>query len=511
MTFEPVIGLEIHVQLKTKSKLFCGCDNRGEDAAPNTTICPICMGHPGVLPALNEAAIKSAVRAALALNAHVPDVGKFDRKNYFYPDLPKGYQISMLDEPICLDGKLIFDTKSTGDDRRIAEVGIERIHMEEDAAKSSHVGDKTLIDYNRAGTPLIEIVTKPDLASPHEAKVFLQNLRRIMRYLDVSDADMEKGHLRCDANISLRPVVTDAEKDPGYVPKLYPKTEVKNMNSFKSVERALHYEIERQTRLWEKGEPPMVSSTRGWDDAQGVTVLQRLKEGGADYRFFPEPDLPPINLAVLRERLRSTIPELPIAKQKRFVEEYGMAPADAAILVEEKYLADYVEHALQELEAWVRSTDSIEGDAEEKFQNNKAKLVKLTNGWLISKLFGLMEKHSIDIRRIKITPENFAEFITLIFTSQLSGTNGLVVLEEMLLTGADPSHIIEEKKLEQTSNEEEIADLAREAIEASPDIVAKLKAGNDKVIMVLVGAVIKSSGGKANPQMVQKILKKLIK
>ncbi len=510
MTFEPVIGLEIHVQLKTKSKLFCGCDNRGEDAPPNTTICPICMGHPGVLPALNAAAIKSAVRAALALNARVPDKGKFDRKNYFYPDLPKGYQISMLDEPICLDGKLVFDTKSTGDDRRIASVGIERIHMEEDAAKSSHANGKTLVDYNRAGTPLIEIVTKPDIASPHEAKVFLQNLRRILRYLDVSDADMEKGHLRCDANISMRPVVTDMENDPTYVPKLYPKTEVKNMNSFKSVERALHYEIERQTKLWEAGKYPDFSSTRGWDEVQGVTILQRLKEKDADYRFFPEPDLPPINLEQLRHELASTIPELPIAKQKRFIEEYGFAPADAAILVEEKYLADYAEHALQELESWVRSTDGIEGEAEEKFEKNKTKLVKLVSGWMISKLFGLMEKHSIDIRRIRITPENFAEFITLIFTNQLSGTNGLIVLEEMLLTGGDPSQIIEEKKLAQVSDEEEIAQLCKDAIEANSDVVAKLKAGNDKVIMVLVGAVIKSSGGKANPQLVQKILKKLI-
>lgn len=510
MTFEPVIGLEIHVQLKTKSKLFCGCDNRGEDAPPNTTICPICMGHPGVLPALNDAAVKSAVRAALALQCHIPDKGKFDRKNYFYPDLPKGYQISMADEPICVDGKLVFDTKAPEGERRIAEVRIERIHLEEDAAKSTHNGGKTLVDYNRAGTPLIEIVTKPDIASPHEAKVFLQNLRRIMRYLNVSDADMEKGHLRCDANISLRPLVTDADKDPNYVPKLYPKTEIKNMNSFKAVERALNYEIDRQMKLWEAGKPPEISTTRGWDENQGVTILQRTKEGGADYRFFPEPDVPPVNLAQLRHELVPTVPELPIAKQKRFIEEYGFAPADAAILVEEKYVADYAEHALQELESWVRSADDIEGSADEKFEKHKTKLVKLVSGWLISKLFGLMEKHSIDIRRIKITPENFAEFVTLLFTNRLSGTNGLVVLEEMLLTGADPSHIIEEKQLAQVSSEEEIAQLCKDAVEANPDVVAKLKAGNEKVIMVLVGAVIKASGGKANPQLVQTILKKLI-
>src|SRR3990167_7774596 len=276
MKYEPIIGLEIHVQLKTKSKLFCGCDNRGEDAPPNTTVCPICMGHPGTLPVLNKQALEFGLMEALALNCKIPEKAKFDRKNYFYPDLPKGYQISMFDEPICLDGLVPIDIPATlsvahGDAQRPrthADIRITRIHLEEDAAKSTHADGKTYVDYNRGGTPLIETVTEPDFRSPAEAKVFLHEFRRIMRYLGVSDADMEKGHMRCDANISLRPIGDQ---------KFYPKTEVKNINSFRAVERALLYEIDRQTKLWDKKQAPQITETRGWDEDKGETVSQRSK------------------------------------------------------------------------------------------------------------------------------------------------------------------------------------------------------------------------------------------
>ncbi len=500
MRYEAIIGLEIHVQLKTKSKLFCSCDNRSEDALPNTAICPICVGHPGVLPVLNKQALEFGLMAALALNCKIPEKAKFDRKNYFYPDLPKGYQISMFDEPICLDGLVPIEVPAAGETRKYAEIRITRIHLEEDAAKSTHTDGKTFVDYNRGGTPLIETVTEPDFRSPLEAKVFLHELRRIMRYIGVSDADMEKGHMRCDANISLRPI--------GHT-ELSPKTEVKNINSFRAVERALNYEIQRQTKLWDEGKPPMITTTRGWDDVQGMTVGQRTKEDSADYHYFPEPDLPPLLLHEMVDLVRPRMPELPRAKRLRFIEEYGFAPGETMILTEEKPIADYTEKVMMELREWIRTLE-IEGTEEEKWEANKKKLVKLFAGWFITKLFGLMEKHAIDIRIIKITPENFAELLTLLHGNRINATAGLQVLEEMILTGADPHHIVEEKKLEQVSNEGEISDIVQGVIEAHPQPVADFKAGKAQALQFLIGQVMKASRGKANPDMAQKLLKKLL-
>src|SRR3989344_4042937 len=283
MELEPVIGLEIHVQLKAKSKMFCSCDNTGEDKPANTTICPVCMGHPGTLPVPNAEAIKMATKAALTLNLKVNLHSKFDRKNYFYPDLPKGYQISQYDEPLASEGYLEIETNQGK-----KKIGLERLHLEEDTAKLLHQGKKSLVDFNRAGTPLMEIVTKPEIKSPEEAKVFLQELRLIMRYIGASDADMEKGHLRCDANISLRPRGED---------KMYPKTEIKNLNSFRAVEKALQYEVKRQSGEWRSGKINDVTGTRGWDESKGETIPQREKEAIHDYRYFPEPDIPPLNLS----------------------------------------------------------------------------------------------------------------------------------------------------------------------------------------------------------------------
>lgn len=510
MKYEPIIGLEIHVQLKTKSKLFCGCDNRGEDAAPNTTVCPICMGHPGVLPVLNKQALEFGLMEALALNCKIPEKAKFDRKNYFYPDLPKGYQISMFDEPICIEGLVQIDIPASGEARKHAEIRITRIHLEEDAAKLLHSedGTKSYVDFNRAGTPLTEIVTEPDFRSPLEAKTFLQELRRIMRYLGVSDADMEKGHMRCDANISLRPIAEGpADKT---LSKLHAKTEIKNINSFRAVERALTYEMQRQTKLWEAGTPPTETTTRGWNDKEGVTEQQRSKEGSADYRYFPEPDLPPLLLHEVLENVRSKMPELPAAKRIRFKDEYSFSISDAVILTEEKAVADYVEKVMTELQTWVRTLED-DGTEEEKWQKNKAKLIKLFSGWFITKLFGLMEKHAVDIRLLKITPENFAEFLTLIHGNRISSSAGLQVLEEMIISGAAPHQIIEEKKLEQVSNEEEIAPIVQEVIDANPQPVSDFKSGKQNALQYLTGQVMKASRGKANPDLAQKLLKKLLK
>ena len=521
MRYEPIIGLEIHVQLKTKSKLFCGCDNSAQDAPPNTLVCPICMGHPGVLPVLNKQALEYGLMAALALNCKIPEKAKFDRKNYFYPDLPKGYQISMFDEPICLDGLVPIDIPATlsvahGDAQRPrthADIRITRIHLEEDAAKSSHADGKTYVDFNRGGTPLIETVTEPDFRSALEAKVFLQELRRIMRYLDVSDADMEKGHMRCDANISLRPKAEglsfSGEKDSPSA-RLHPKTEIKNINSFRAVERAIQYEIQRQTKLWEEGKPPAITTTRGWDDAQGMTVGQRKKEDSSDYHYFPEPDLPPLLLHEVADQVRLRMPELPHAKRVRFIDEYGLSHGEAMILTEEKPLADYVEKVMMELRGLTRDIDE-EGTEEEKWNANRKKLVKLFSGWFITKLFGLMEKHAVHIRTLKITPENFAELLMLMHSNRVNSTAALQILEEMLLTGGDPSQIMEEKKLEQVSNNEEITPIVQEVIDANPQPVADFKSGKLNALQFLVGQVMKSSRGKANPDLAQKLLQKLLK
>ncbi len=502
MPYESIIGLEIHVQLKTKSKLFCSCDNESGEAPPNKNICPICMGHPGTLPVLNRQALEYALLAALALNCKIPEKAKFDRKNYFYPDLPKGYQISMFDEPICIQGTVPLNLPANKENiRTSATIRITRIHMEEDAAKNIHAEGKTYVDFNRAGTPLIEIVTEPDFRSPQEAKTFLQELRRIIRYLEISDADMEKGHMRCDANISLRPQGST---------ELAAKTELKNINSFRAVERALTYEIGRQTKLWDEGAPPKGATTRGWDDLKGATFEQRGKEGSADYRYFPEPDLPPLLLTEIAKKMRAQLPELPRVRRLRFQDEYGFNPGEALLLTEEKYTADYVEKVMMELREWSHEVEG-EGTEDEKWEEHKPKLIKLFAGWFTTKLTGLLEKHAIDIRKIKITPENFAEFLIMLQTSRINSAAGLQVLEEMLLSGGDPSQIVAEKKLEQVSNEDEIVAVVKEVIAANPQPVADFKAGKQNVLQFLTGQVMKASRGKANPDLAQKLLKKMLK
>ncbi|HLD21052.1 MAG TPA: Asp-tRNA(Asn)/Glu-tRNA(Gln) amidotransferase subunit GatB [Patescibacteria group bacterium] len=502
MMYEAVIGLEIHVQLKTKTKMFCGCPTHDSAVAPNEHVCPICLGHPGVLPVVNEQAVRYGVLMGLALNCEIAAHSKFDRKNYFYPDLPKAYQISQYDLPIAVNGHL--DIEVPGGERDAARIGITRAHLEEDAAKNLHSGGAaTYVDFNRGGTPLIEIVTEPDFRSSQEAKIFLQELRLIARYLGISDADMEKGHLRCDANVSLRVV----DEQGGIVgARFNPKTEVKNLNSFKHVQSALEYEIKRQTKLWEAGTPPMESTTRGWNDTQNRTEEQRSKEEAADYRYFPEPDIPPLALKELADEMRSYLPELPMARRTRFVREYSLKPSDARQICEDPVLADFVEHVFSELHAWLIALPELQETEETVLDREKEKLGRLVSGWLLSKLGGLMIERGIDIRTSKISAENFAEFITLIATRKLNNTAGLTVLNAMLDDGNDPSHIMEDQQLGRMDDESELARLVTQTIESYPVEVARYQAGEEQLLKYLIGMVMKASEGTADPGIIKNML-----
>jgi len=497
MKLEPIIGLEIHTQLKTKTKMFCSCERALELSAPNTSLCPICLGHPGTLPVPNEEAVRLGIRASLAVQSRVREVTKFDRKNYFYPDLPKGYQISQYDQPLSEGGYLDVDVPNNSlPERKTIRVHFTRLHLEEDAAKLQHgTTGESLVDYNRAGTPLAEIVTEPDLRSPEEARAFLEELRRIMRELNVSDADMEKGHLRCDANISLRPV------DENGVPTerhLHPKTEVKNINSFRSIERALYYEIDRQSELWAMNTPPAQGSTRGWNDEKGITELQRVKEGAADYRYFPEPDIPPMQVAEIATDERAHAKELPAAKRARFMREYFLSEADAKILTDDRELSDYFEQVVSETADWL----------EKPFD---AKISKLVTGWMVSKLAGLMSERSLDWSELKITPENFAEFIKIVHNEETTGPNALKILEIMLEAGEDPSQIMEEKGLGRIADPALILPVVEDTIRANPKQVADFKAGKEPIMKFLVGMVMKATEGKADPQVTEKLLREKLK
>ncbi|MDD4995316.1 MAG: Asp-tRNA(Asn)/Glu-tRNA(Gln) amidotransferase subunit GatB [Patescibacteria group bacterium] len=500
MQYQPVIGLEIHVQLKTKTKMFCPCANVPDGTPANTAVCSVCTGQPGALPVVNSTAIEFGIRAAAALGCTIQERSKFDRKNYFYPDLPKGYQISQYDMPIAKDGYLEIEIPKGP--RNYARINIIRVHLEEDAAKSFHdEKDATLVDYNRGGTPLIEIVTAPDIATPFEAKIFLQELRTIMRYLGVSNADMERGELRCDANVSLRPADTQT---------LFPKTEIKNLNSFKAVERALEYEIMRQEKLWGQGKPPSQQSTRGWDEDAGETVEQRVKEAEQDYRYFPEPDIPPLDLGDMITRAKSALPELPAAKRKRFMDEYGFSGENARFLTSDLDWAEYAENTVSELKEWLASVPDLDGTSEEIYEKNKNKLAKLVGGWLCSKLAGAMADKNIDIKNLKITPENFAEFVSLIYANKVGSAAGQKILAAMLETGQDPSQIMEDRELGQMSDVAEIEQIVRQVVEDNPDKAEAYRAGKTALIQFFVGQVMIKSEGTADPNITKVLLEKFL-
>lgn len=512
MKFLPIIGLEVHAQLKTESKMFCVCKNVGDEAAPNTSICPICTGQPGALPTLNAHAVELGVKAGLALNCSIPDQSVFDRKNYFYPDLPKGYQISQFHLPIAENGKFELGIPDGVAPRGRISIGITRAHLEEDAAKSFHAGGSgsaehaTYVDFNRAGTPLLEIVSEPDMRTPQEAKAYLQELRAILRAINASDADMEKGQMRCDANISLLPV------DDMNLPlqrEYNPKIEIKNLNSFRAVERALSYEIERQTKLYETDTPP-VASTRGWDEDQGATFEQRIKESFADYRYFPEPDLPPQDLREVRERISATQSELPEQKRTRLMEEWWFSPSDAAFLVANDGWADYAEHVMSELGGWLEATDPTGKSGGELLNERKKKFAKLAGGWLTSKLAGVLTEKNLSIKGLALDAENFAEFLHLLDTGEINSLNAQKLLLLMVETGQDPSHLMEEHNLGQNIPDHELEEIVKNIISQNPDQVAQVRAGKIGVIKWFVGAVMKATEGKANPTRAEEVTKREI-
>ena len=498
MKLQPVIGLETHVQLKTSSKIFSSPPAGRDNDPPNTNISAIDLGYPGVLPVPNKQAIEWSILLGLALGGKIASHSKFDRKHYFYPDLPKAYQISQFDLPIMEHGSLTLDVP--GENKPVT-IGIERLHLEEDAAKNIHGEDgKTYVDFNRAGTPLCEIVTHPHFTSSAQAKAYLQEMRLIVRTLGISDADMEKGQLRCDVNISLREVDNDGHP---ISQSLNPKTEIKNVNSFKAVERSIEYEIKRQTKLWERDEIPQVTTTRGWNDPKQITEEQRTKEDSADYRYFPEPDMPPMELSEMADEIARQIPELPRAKRVRFVSEYGIKPEDAKQMIDNPDMATFVEHSLSELSSWLSSNPDIPQDSVEE---RRTKMMKLFSGWLLNKLMGLLIDRKIDVKTMKISPENFAEFITLLADGKLTGSNGLTVLGKMLDDGSDPSHAMEELGAKRIDDEDALIQVINTIIDENPDEVERYKNGETKLTQWFIGQIMRVTKGNADPDSAARVL-----
>ena len=493
MPYEPVIGIEVHVELKTKSKMFCDCENGfGLEKNPNVHICPVCTGQPGTLPVTNEEAIKMVIKTSLALNCQIAEDSFFERKNYFYPDLPKGYQISQYQKPLCYEGHLDIGGN---------KIGITRIHLEEDTGKLTHPkgADYSLVDFNRAGVPLMELVTEPDIRSGEQAKKFCQELQLILRYLEISDADMEKGQMRCEVNISLR------ESGIGNQ-EFGTKVEIKNLNSFSVVERAIDYEIKRQSELLGSGEK-VIQETRGWNDNKGETYSQRIKEESHDYRYFPEPDLPPFaGLSAISHKLSADLPELPQQKRNRFAKEYNLPEADIEILVNNPELANYFEQICSELNETEHENKKFEGE-------ELKKLNKLTANYLITEIPRIADKFQVSrfMFQDKITPENFAEFSVMVYKNIISSSGAQKVLEEMFKTGADPSHIIEKHDLAQVSDEGELEKIAEEVIKENPQPSEDYKKGKEASLQFLVGQIMKKSKGKANPQIAGNILRKILK
>ncbi len=511
----PIIGLEIHVELKTKSKMFCPCPNSPDRDTPNTNICEICLAHPGTLPLPNKTAIEWTVKIAKALGCRINEFSKFDRKHYFYPDLPKAYQISQYDLPIGEHGGVKLEFLPGKNHRDTAKIGITRIHLEEDTAKLTHGNDgSTLADFNRAGVPLVEIVSDPDVQSALEAKTYCQELQTILRYLEISDADMEKGHMRCEANISIQEEgkfeIVDGVVKPLGNYQLNNKVEVKNINSFRAVEKAIEYETIRQTEMIKKGEA-WGPETRGWNDEKGQTVLQRVKESAADYRYFPEPDIPPFH--PLKIATDINLPELPATRRTRFHSEYGFSWADAQILTADKDWANFTEEVYSELLNWVNDLKDSHLQADKNAPPPTAQLAKLAGGYLTTKLAGAMAERKIDIKILKIKPENFAELIALIFTNRLNSTNAQKVLSEMLdsNTDIDPTHIMEEKGYGQIADEDQLSTVVDEVIKNNPNQVAQFKAGKEPLMQFLKGMVMKATEGSADPAVAEKLLREKLK
>ncbi|XOB40995.1 MAG: Asp-tRNA(Asn)/Glu-tRNA(Gln) amidotransferase subunit GatB [Candidatus Nealsonbacteria bacterium] len=481
--FQPVIGLEVHAELGTNSKMFCSCKNDADERHPNINICPICLGHPGTLPVINKQAVRKVIKTGLALSSEISMVSKFDRKNYFYPDLPKGYQISQYDMPIAQKGELKFKIKG----KELKTVRITRVHLEEDTGSSVHSkgADYSLVSFNRAGIPLMELVTEPDMNSALEARKFSQELHLLLRYLQVSEANMEKGQLRIEANISVKPKGSK---------KLGTKVEIKNLNSFRVVEKAIDYEIKRQEELLKKGKK-VAQETRGWDEKKLITVSQREKEEAHDYRYLPEPDLLPLVFSKDEiNEIRAEIPELPFNKRTRLSSEYKLDEDSVEFFVYNKDLGEYFEKVVSEFEPNL-AKDKLHG------------LITLAANYMITDLQSLLKERGVEGEDFFITPENFAEFISLIENKTIMSKVAKTILLEMFQTGADPSNIIEEKGLTQMTDKNEIIGIVRNIISTNQKAAADFKKGKGNAIQFLIGQVMAKTKGRVDPKTAERILK----
>ena len=472
MQYEAVIGLEIHAQLLTKSKMFCGCSTKF-GSEPNTQTCPVCIGMPGVLPVANRKAIEYVIKTGLAVNCEIAPYSKFARKNYFYPDLPKGYQISQYELPLCEHGSVEITV-----DGRTRKIGLTRIHLEEDAGKNIHsgAGNYSSVDLNRAGTPLMEIVSEPDIRTPQEAAEFVKKLRTIVRYIGVCDGNMEQGSLRCDANVSVRPV---GQKEFGT------KTEIKNMNSFRFIEKALEFEIKRQVKLLNEG-GRIVQETRLWDSGRGITESMRSKEEAHDYRYFPDPDLVPVEVdSGWIEKTRGQLVELPDSRRNRFIAQYGLPEQDADLLTSERAMAEWFE-------------DSVKLGGEPKAVSN----------WTMGELMRLLNEENKSFDECRLKPLQLAEMLAMIDKGTISGKIAKTVFEEMFKTGKDAETIVKEKGLVQVSDESEIEKVVDDILQKNQKEAERFRAGEEKLLGFFAGQVMKATKGKANPKMVNELLRK---
>lgn len=477
--FTTIIGLEVHAQVLTQSKMYCGCSAEYANAAPNTHVCPVCLGLPGALPVINRAAIETVMRTGMALDCTIPDFCKLDRKNYVYPDLPKGYQISQYDLPLCVDGTIDFDV-----DGETVTAGITRVHIEEDTGRLVHDSSAsdggTLVDLNRSGVPLMEIVGEPDLRSPEQAREYLVALRRILRYIGASTGNMEDGAFRCDANISIRAT------DGSYIG---PKVEIKNMNSFRAVERALRFEEIRQ-RDAVNGGGELVQETRGWSEARGVTLSQRSKEQAHDYRYFPEPDLPPlVTDDATRDHVRSSLPELPAARYRRFADEIGVAPADAAILTNERGIADAFEATIA----------SLNGDAEYRAAAN----------WIVNDIMGLARARSMPVDQIPLSPAQVSDLVRMVSDGTLTARAAKDLLPQ-IDAGESVLDAATRLNLLSLDNTDEVLNAAREAVAANPAAVSDFQGGKQAAIGRLIGDTMRRTGGRAKPDDVRAMLLRVL-